>query len=97
MLNVTAACPVFGRRTARTHYLPPPPQLAFQLRPRLLKLASLQPWCHGNKQRVRLLGCCRPLSTLVIRLAREVYRGSLQWRAVARIMARCLAVFAMQL
>jgi hypothetical protein len=77
--------------------LQPPPQQAFQLPPRLLKLASLQPWCHSNKQRMRLLSCCRPLSTLVIRLACEADRDSLQWRAVARIMARCLAVSAMQL
>jgi hypothetical protein len=51
--------------------LQPPPQLAFKLPPRLLELASLQPWCHGNKQRLRLLCCCRPLSTLAMRLARE--------------------------
>jgi hypothetical protein len=60
----------------------------------LLELASLQPWCHGNKQRVRLLCCCRPLSTLAVRLAHEVDREGgcrLQWSAVARIMARCLA------
>jgi hypothetical protein len=80
--------------------LQPPPQLAFKLPPRLLELASLQPWCHGSKQRLRLLCCCRPLSTLVIRLACEVDRKGgcrLQWSAVARIMARCLAVSAMQL
>ena len=81
------------------HYLQPPPQLAFKLPPRLLELASLQPWCNG-RQRVRLLRCCRPLSTLAIRLAREVEREGgcrLQWSAVARIMARCFAVCGMQL
>jgi hypothetical protein len=77
--------------------LQPPPQLAFKLPPRLLELATLQPWCYGNKQRVRLLCCCRPLSTLIIRLACEIFHGSLQWRAVTRIMARCLSVSAMQL
>ena len=80
----------------RAHYLQPPPQLAFKLPPGLLELASLQPWCHG-KQRLRLLCCCRPLSTLAIRLACEVGREGgcrLQWSAVARIMARCLAVAA---
>ena len=100
MLNAAAACPVFGRRTARAHYLQPPPQLAFKLPPRLLELATLQPWCYGNKQRVRLLCCCRPLSTLAIRLAREVDREGgcrLHWSAVARIIACCLAVCAMQL
>ena len=100
VLNAAAACPVFGRRTAGAHYLQPPPQLAFKLPPRLLELASLQPWCHGNKQRLRLLCCCRPLSTLAIRLACKIYREGgcrLQWSAVARIMARCLTVCAMQL
>jgi hypothetical protein len=66
----------------------------------LLELASLQPWSHGNKQRLRLLCCCRPLSTLAIRLACEVGREGgrrLQWNALARIMARCLAVSATQL
>ena len=45
---------------------------------------SEQPWCHGNKQRVRLLCCCRPLSSLAMRLAREVDREGgcrLQWSA----------------
>ena len=100
VLNAAAACPDFGRRTARAHYLQPPPQLAFKLPPRLIELAPLQRWYHGNKQRVRLLCCCRPLSTLAIRLAREVDREGgcrLQWSAVARIIARCLAVCAMQL
>jgi hypothetical protein len=66
----------------------------------MLELASLHPWCHGNKQRVRLLRCCRPLSILAIRLAREVDSEGgcrLQWSAVARVMARCLAVSTMQL
>ena len=101
VLNAAAACPDFGRRTARAHYLQqPPPQLAFKLPPRLLELASLQPWCLGSKQRLRLLCCCRPLSTLVSRLACEVDREGccrLQWSAVARIMARCLAVSATRL
>jgi hypothetical protein len=35
----------------------------------LLELASLQPWCYGNKQSVRLLCCCRPLSAPAIHLA----------------------------
>ncbi len=74
VLNAAAAFPDFGRRTARAHYLQPPPQLSFKLPPRLIELASLQPWCYGNKQRVRLLCCCRPLSTLTIRFAHEVDR-----------------------
>ena len=90
--DAAAACPVFGRRTARAHYLQPPPQLAFKLPPRMLELASLQPWCHGNKQRVRLLCCCRPLSVLAFRLARANCRHeghrAMEQRAIACIMMR---------
>jgi hypothetical protein len=43
VLNAAAACPVFGRRTARAHYSQPPPQPAFKLPPRLLELAPLLP------------------------------------------------------
>ena len=72
--------------TARAHYLQPPPQLAFKLPPRLLELASLQPWCHGNNQRLRLLIICRPLSVVAFRLARAINRRegsrSLELRAM---------------
>jgi hypothetical protein len=84
----------------RAHYLQPPPQLGFNLPERLLELASLQPWCHSSKQRLRLLCCCCPLSTLAFRLVYQVNRergGRLQCSAVACIMARCLSVSAMQL
>jgi hypothetical protein len=100
VLNATAACPVFGHRSSRAHYLQPPPRLGFKLSQRLLELASLQPSCYGNKQRLRLLCCSRPLSALAIRLASEDDREggcSLQWRAVVCIIARCLAVSATQL
>ena len=98
VLNVAATCRVFGRRTARVHYLQPPPQLAFKLSPRLLVLASLQPWCHGIKQRVRLLCCCRPLSVVAFRLARATRRHegnrAMEQRAIARIMMRCFSMLA---
>ena len=101
LLNVAAACPVFGRRTARTHYLQPPPQLAFKLPPRLLGLAlSLQPWCH-SRQRVRLLMSCCPLSTVAFRLTRSTGRHegrrAVEQRAIARIMMRCISTSALRM
>ena len=101
VLNAAAACPDFGRRTARAHYLQPPPQLAFKLPPRLLELASLQPWCHGNKQRVRLLCCCRPLSVLAFRLARATGRHeghrAMEQRAITHILMRCFGMLALRM
>jgi hypothetical protein len=101
VLNAAAACPVFGRRTARAHYLQPPPQLAFKLQPRLLELASLQPWCHGYKQRLRLLCCCRPLSVVAFRLARATGRHeshrAVELRAIAYIMARGIRIMALRM
>jgi hypothetical protein len=54
-----------------------PHHLAFKLPPHFLESASLQPWCLCIKQRLWLLYCCRPLSTLAIRLACEVDREGL--------------------
>ena len=101
VLNAAAACPVFGRRTARAHYLQPPPQLAFKLPPRLLELAALQPSCHGNKQRLRMLIICRPLSVVAFRLARATGRHeghrAVELRAIAHIMARGIRMLASRL
>jgi hypothetical protein len=100
-MNAAAACPVFGHRAARAHYLQPPPPLGFKLSQRLLELASVQPCCRGSKQRLLLLCCCCCLlSNVAIRLACEVdheYRRSLHRSSFARIMARCFAVSATQL
>ncbi len=99
-LNVAAACPVFGRRTARAHYLQPPAQLAFKLPPHLLELAfSLQPWCHG-RQRLQLLISCCPLSTVAFRLARVTGRHeshrAVEQKIIARILMRCISISALQ-
>jgi hypothetical protein len=81
--------------------LQPPPQLAFKLPPRLLELASLQPWCHGNKQRVLLLRCCRPLSVLAFRLARATCRHeghrAVEQSAIAHILMRCYSMLALRM
>ena len=101
VLNAATACPVFERRTARAHYLQPPLQLAFKLPPRLLELASLQPWCHGNKQRVRLLCCCCPLSVVAFRMTRVTGRHechrAVEQRAIVRIMMRCFSMLALRI
>ncbi len=101
VLNAAAACPVFGRRTACAHYLQPLPQLAFKLPPRMLELASLQPWCHGNKQRLHMLIICRPLSVLAFRLARATGRHeshrAVELRAIAHIIARGIRMLALRM
>jgi hypothetical protein len=67
----------------------------------LLELASLQPWCHGNKQRVRLLCCCRPLSVLAFRLARATGRHeghrAMEQSAIAHILMRCFSMLALRM
>ena len=64
VLNAAAACPVFDRRSSRSHYLQPPAQLRFTLSLRALQRASVQLWCCDNKQRAQLLCICCPLPSL---------------------------------
>ena len=100
VLHTAAACPVFDRRSVRAH-LQPPAQLAIMLSQLSLNLASMQVWCSDNKQRVQLLCCCCPLSTLAPRLVRAVNRRqgsrSFEIRAMAHIMRRCLILCAHRL
>jgi hypothetical protein len=96
VLNAAAACPVFSRQSEQAHYLQPPEQLGFKLTPHLLEIASLQLWCRGTQQRMQMLCCSCPLSTLALRLAcaadrREGHR--MQQRVAALIMKRCLSHF----
>ena len=67
----------------------------------MLELASLQPWCHGNKQRLHMLIICRPLSVLAFRLARATGRHeghrAVELRAIARIMMRCFNILALRI
>ena len=99
VLNAAAACPIFGPRSMRAHYLQPPAQLGCMLPQRSLGFASLQIWCHDNKQRVQLLCCCCPLSILAFCLARTVNgrEGSRSFNHIcsARIMKRCFSIAAL--
>ena len=100
VLNAAAACPVFGRRTARAHYLQPPPQLGFPLSQHSLAIASLlQLWFCGNKQRAQLLCCSGALFDLAFRLARAANKQESRFFEVERcftavIMKRCFSVYA---
>jgi hypothetical protein len=100
VLNAAAACPIFGPRSVRAHYLQPPAQLGFTLSQRSLEFASMQLWCFDNNQRVQLLCCCCPLSVLALRLARAVNRcegsHSFEQRAIASIMKRCFSIVALR-
>jgi hypothetical protein len=102
VLNAAAACPIFGPRSARAHYLHPPAQFNFTLSPRALELASLQLWCRDNKQRLQLLCCSScPLSALALRLARAVTRSKGSHcvqhlpTAFKDIVKRCFSAFAL--
>ena len=61
----------------------------------------MQLWCRDNRQRVQLMRCCCPLSTLALRLARADYRREsdrrIEHKVIARIMRRCFSVNARQL
>jgi hypothetical protein len=94
VLNAAAACPIFGLRSARAHYLQPPAQLGLTLSQRSLDRVPLQLWCRDNKQRVSLMCCSCLLSILAFRLARDV--RSEHW-VVGNIMRRCFSVYALRL
>jgi hypothetical protein len=64
VLNLAAACPIFGR-TRAIHRLQPPVQLGLTLPERLTDLALLHPICRDNSLRLRLMCCGCPLSVLV--------------------------------
>ena len=99
VLHAAAACPIFGPRSARAHYLQPPAQLGLTLSQRSLNRASMQLWCRDNKQRVQLVCFSCPLSTLAFRLVvNERERScSFEHRAIVSIMRRCLSVYARRL
>ncbi len=102
VLNAAAACPIFGPRSVRAHYLQPPAELQFTLSSRALELASLQLWCRDNKQRLQLLCCSScPMSALASRLACAVNRSegshSVEHlpKACINIVKRCFGAFAL--
>jgi hypothetical protein len=61
VLSAAAACPIFGPRSLRAHYLQPPAQLGPTLSQRSLEHAQ-ELLCGDNKQRVQLMCFSCPLS-----------------------------------
>jgi ubiquitin-protein ligase len=102
VVNAAAACPIFGTRSLRAHYLQPPAPLAPTLSPRSLERALLQELLfRDNKQRVQLTCCSASLSTVACRLSgvsnrSEAYQhrqviGSIKRRCFSIFVARALA------
>jgi hypothetical protein len=94
ILNAAAACPILGC-TRSIHRLQPPMKLGLTLSNSSLDLASLQPKCRGNSQRLRLMCCSRLLSILVWRLAgftnRPEESSNIRSRATELIVRRCFS------
>jgi hypothetical protein len=92
VLNAAAACPAFIRRCAPVSALQ---QLEIRPSQRLLDFALQPQWCYA-RQRVRLLCCNSPLSTLACRLARAAdrheYHSSFEGAVIALIVKRCYSV-----
>jgi hypothetical protein len=94
VFSAAAACPdLWDRRSGRALFSQPPAQLQHSH-----EFASLLPlFCSDNRQRVQLLCfCCTLASRLALPVNTREGSRSLQ-RAIARIMQRCLCVFARRL
>ena len=96
VLNAASMCLIVGRRSRCAHFLQPHVPLGVTSPRRWLHLSSLQPCCRSSKQRLRLLSCCRLLSTAAFRMARTADgregRRSMNHRISALISRRCLGV-----
>jgi hypothetical protein len=79
VFHAASACPIFGPRSVRAHYLQPRKQRSLEHAQELL--------CRDNKQRAQLMCCSCPLSTLARRLD-----NSGEW--MGSIMRRCFSIFA---
>jgi hypothetical protein len=96
VLSAAAACPIFGRCPVRALGLQPHALLGIAPSQRLLQqLESLQLQCRRS-QRLQLVCCGCPLSTVAFRLACANDGDSLglQRTAAALVMRRCLSGFA---
>jgi hypothetical protein len=96
VLNAAAACPIFGRCPVRALGLQPHALLSIAPSQRLLQqLESLQLQCRRS-QRLQLVCCGCPLSTVAFRLAcaNDGVSFSVQRTAAALVMRRCLSGFA---
>jgi hypothetical protein len=96
VLSAAAACPIFGRCPVRALGLQPHALLSMAPSQRLLQqLESLQLQCRRS-QRLQLVRCGCPLSTVAFRLAcaNDGDSFSVQRAAAALVMRRCLSGFA---
>ena len=96
VLSAAAACPIFGRCPVRALGLQPHALLSMAPSQRLLQqLAPLQLQCRRS-QRLQLVCCGCPLSTVAFRLAcaNDGASFSVQRAAAALVMRRCLSGFA---
>ena len=96
VLSAAAACPIFGRCPVRALGLQPHALLGIAPSQRLLQqLESLQLQCRRS-QRLQLVCCGCPLSTVAFRLAcaNGGASFSVQRTAAALVMRRCLSGFA---
>lgn len=96
VLHAASACPIFGFRSASVHFLQPPARYGMMRSQLSLERASMQQWCHGN-QRLRLLCCSCPLSTVASRLADDEGSRSFDRRFAANILKRCFSTFALRM
>jgi hypothetical protein len=97
VLNAASVCRIFSRRSARAHYLQPPPRIGIAPSLPSLHFASLCPMCRDNRQRLRLLCISFPLSIVALGLAcAEDNTGSCSLQGkkgfAAGIMARCFSI-----
>ena len=99
VLSAAAACPIFGRCPVRALGLQPHALLRIAPSQRLLQqLESLQLQCRRS-QRLQLLCCGCPLSTVAFRLACANDGDSgvrVQCTAAALVMRRCLGYLALR-
>jgi ubiquitin-conjugating enzyme E2 D/E len=101
VFHAAAACPIFGPRSVRAHYLQPPAQLGLTLSQRLLDCPLLQQslLCRV-KQRLQLMCFSCPLSTLACRLVAASNRSEVvthvHWQVISSIMRRCFGGFALR-
>jgi hypothetical protein len=77
VLNAAAVCSIFSRSRVNVYGLLPSARVGMNPSLRLVELALLQRWCPDNlhKERLMLLCCSCPLSTLASRLACADHTG----------------------
>ena len=95
VLSAAAACPIFGRCPVRALGLQPHALLGMAPSQRLLEQLAALLQCRSS-QRLQLVCCGCPLSTVAFRLAcaNDGASFSVQRAAAALVMRRCLSGFA---